>query len=86
MVNKKRKVPRIVRDIFIPIRFGVANVAVGALGTATQPLVPVGTQNPLINISRSMTRFAAPLTSVVGVGIVVRQLKKLERKKKRRRS
>jgi len=85
MVTRKKRVPRIVRDISIPLRFGVANVVVGATGTATQPLLPAGTQNPLTSISTSMTAFAAPLTSIVGTGIVVRQLKTLKPKRRRKR-
>ena len=85
MVRKKRRVPRIVRDISIPLRYGVANVVVGAAGTATTPLLPAGTQNPLTTISTTMTGFAAPLTAIVGTGIVIRQLRTLKprgRKKK----
>ncbi len=85
MVKRKKRVPRIVRDIIIPLRFGVANVAIGATGTATQPFLPAGTQNPLTTISTTMTGFAAPLTSVVGAGIVIRQLRTLKPKRRKRR-
>ncbi len=85
MGRRKKRLPRSARDILIPLRFGVANVAIGVAGTATQPLLPPGIQNPLSTISTSMTSFAAPLTAVVGAGIVIRQLRTLEPKKKRKR-
>ena len=85
MVKRKRRVPRIARDIMIPLKYGVANVVIGAAGSATNPLLPAGTINPLSSISGTMSQFAAPLTSVVGVGIVVRQLRTLKPRKRRRR-
>lgn len=83
---RKRKVPRIIKDIAIPLRFGVANVVIGATGTATQPLLPIGTQNPLTTISTTMSRFAGPLTAVVGTGILVRQLRTLSPKQRKRKT
>jgi len=83
--RRKRKTPRIVRDILIPIRFGTAAVLTGALGTATQPLLPAGTVNPLTTISTTATRFAGPLTAVVGTGIVIRQIRRLRPRKRKRR-
>ncbi len=83
--RKKRRVPRIVRDIFIPIRFGTGAVLTGAFGTATQPLLPAGTTNPLTSISTSATRFAGPLTTIVGTGILVRQIRRLEPRKRKRK-
>ncbi len=85
MVRRKRKTPEIIKDIAIPLRFGVANVAIGATGTATQRLTPVGQQNPLTTLSGTMTRFTGPLTTVVGAKILVRQLRTLKPKKRRRR-
>lgn len=84
MVKKKKRLPRVARDILIPLRFGVGATVIGASGTATQPLLPPGTQNPLTTISTTATGFAAPLTAVVGTGIVVRELRRLKPKRKRR--
>lgn len=83
---RRRRLPRAARDILLPIQFGVLNVATGAAGTATQPLLPAGTQNPLTIISQTGTRFAAPLTSVVGAGIVIREVRRLKPKKRRKRT
>ncbi len=85
MVKKRKRLPRSARQILIPLKFGVANVAIGAAGTATQPLIPPGTQNPLSTISTTMTGFAAPLTAVVGAGLVIDQLGALRPKKRKRR-
>lgn len=83
--RRKKKVPRIIRDITIPLRFGVGVVAIGATGTALQPLIPAGTQNPLTNISQTGTRFAGPLTAIVGTGILLREVRRLKPKRKRKR-
>jgi len=83
--RRKKKVPRIIRDVMIPLRFGVGTVVIGATGTATQSLLPPGTQNPLTNISQAGTRVAGPLTAIVGTGILIRQLKNLKPKFKKKR-
>ncbi len=85
MVRRKRRVPKIIRDVSIPLRFGIANVARDATGTATGSLLPAGTVNPLTTISTTMTRFAAPLTSIIGARILVRQVRTLKPKRRRKR-
>lgn len=82
MVRRKKRTPRIVKDILIPIRFGVGAAVIGVAGTATQPLLPAGTANPLTSISQTAGAFAGPLTAIVGTGIVIRQIRKLGKKKK----
>ena len=81
---KRTKTPKIIKDISLPLKFGLANVAVGVAGTATQSLLPAGTANPLTSISTAMTGVAAPLTTIVGAGIVIRQIKTLKPRKAKR--
>ncbi len=81
---KRKRTPRIVKDIFIPLRFGIGTTIIGAAGTATGPLLPAGTVNPLTSISQAGTSFIGPLTAVVGTGILVREIRKLKPSRRRK--
>ena len=85
---KRKKGKELTRDfrkaLAPPIGLGLISFGTGAIAGPTGVLLPVGTVNPLTQLSVSSAQFAG-LTGTIGLtGLALKQLKGLEPKRKRR--
>lgn len=82
---RKRRRNEIIED-FAPA-FGIAGGAIGSsiLGSAFSSKIPAGVSNPLTTTGTTLGAFVAPIAVIGVAGTVTRQLRRVQRKVKRRR-
>ncbi len=81
MVKKKKNNDAL--EAFKPaIGVGVIGIGSFLIGGALQGQLPAGVSNPLTAIGTSATRFAGPLGTIGGTGLIIKQLRKLKGGKK----
>ena len=80
MVKKKKKNESI--EAFKPaFATGVLGVSLLKVGQGTNSLLPAGIQNPISSVGVSATSVSGTLGILGGTGLIVKQLKKLKRRK-----
>lgn len=82
---KRRKKNGLVKAVKDPIALGALSIGVNIAGQATQPLLPVGTTNPLTSIGTTSAQFVGPIGTIGLLGATVRQVRKIQPKKMKRR-
>ena len=80
--KKRRKIPRIVRDLSPPLVLGGGSIGSSILGGALGSKLPPGTINPLTTTGTTLGGFVGPVATISAFGIVHKQLKKAKPKLK----
>lgn len=83
--RKKKRQSTMVDDFLPPIGFATGSVTASVLGGAIQPIIPAGITNPLTTAGSTLGKFTGPVSAVAGAGIVLKQVRKIEKKIKKRR-
>ena len=83
-MSKKKYENEILEDMKPALEMGGLGIGSSLLGGALQPMLPAGTINPLTSTGRTLGTFVRPVATLGAMSIVTKQLKKLEKKTKRK--
>lgn len=84
-MSKKKKVKNEIVEGFKPaFTLGAGAMGASMLGQSFQDKLPTGIVNPLTASGSVFAKFTGPVATISAAGITMKQLKKLEKKQKKR--
>lgn len=83
MVKKKKK-NEVFEAIKPPLTLGLASTSGAIIGPSFDNFLPSGMTNPITHTSITTSRFVGPVSVISAGGLTLKQMKKLEKKVKKK--